>query len=97
MKKFDSFVEIRCPFCGNVTLLSVVEEDFQKWQGGALIQDAMPYMDRESRETLISGICLECQKDVFDDDEDFLDEDWDDDCDDECGFDPYEGCYTFDC
>lgn len=30
------------------------------------------------------------------------DDDWDDDWDDEpdvdeCGFDPYEGCYTYDC
>ena len=27
-------------------------------------------------------------------------DDWDDepaDIDDDCGFDPYEGCYTFDC
>lgn len=23
-------------------------------------------------------------------------DDWDD-CDDDCGFDPYEGCYTYDC
>lgn len=22
---------------------------------------------------------------------------WYDDADDECGFDPYEGCYTYDC
>lgn len=28
------------------------------------------------------------------------DDDWDDepgDIDDDCGFDPYEGCYTYDC
>ena len=30
----------------------------------------------------------------YDDDEDY--EDFDDDYD-ECGFDPYEGCYTYDC
>ena len=32
----------------------------------------------------------------WEDDEDYTD--WDDEPDvDECGFDPYEGCYTYDC
>lgn len=30
--------------------------------------------------------------------EDKYEQDWDDEPDvDECGFDPYEGCYTYDC
>ena len=39
----------------------------------------------------------------YDSDKEFYDEDdyeqeWDDEPDvDECGFDPYEGCYTYDC
>lgn len=33
--------------------------------------------------------------DYVDDDEDSPY--WDDDCDYEAGFDPYEGCYTYDC
>jgi hypothetical protein len=104
MKNRDAWVKVTCPLCGNVTLLAVVEEDFRAWEEGALIQNVMPYMDATERETLISGLCCECQghmfKDPFDDDEDFIDEDWDgepDDIDDDCGFDPYEGCFTFDC
>lgn len=31
-----------------------------------------------------------------DDDPVYENEDWEDDVD-ECGFDPYEGCYTYDC
>ena len=104
MKNRDSMVQVTCPFCGNVTLLPVNTEDFNAWQAGALIQDVMPYMEPAERETLISGLCDECQgrmfKDPFDDDEDFIDEDWDDEPDDidsDEGFDPYEGCFTFDC
>lgn len=37
----------------------------------------------------------EYEKDDYEDD---YEQDWDDEPDvDECGFDPYEGCYTYDC
>lgn len=29
--------------------------------------------------------------------QDWLDENWENSLDDELGFDPYEGCYTYDC
>ena len=95
MKNRDAWVKVTCPLCGNVTLLAVVEEDFRAWEEGALIQNVMPYMDATERETLISGLCEVCQGNFFsgDDDEDFEP----DDIDDDCGFDPYEGCFTFDC
>lgn len=41
----------------------IVEYDiveYKAWQKGALIQDAMPNMSAEDRETLISGICPSC-------------------------------------
>lgn len=94
MKNRDAWVKVTCPLCGNVTLLAVVEEDFKAWEEGALIQNVMPYMDATERETLISGLCEVCQGNFFsDEDEDFEP----DDIDDDCGFDPYEGCFTFDC
>lgn len=94
MKNRDAWVKVTCPLCGNVTLLAVVEEDFRAWEEGALIQNVMPYMDATERETLISGLCEVCQGNFFsDEDEDFEP----DDIDDDCGFDPYEGCFTFDC
>ena len=94
MKNRDAWVKVTCPLCGNVTLLAVVEEDFKAWEDGALIQNVMPYMDATERETLISGLCEVCQGNFFsDEDEDFEP----DDIDDDCGFDPYEGCFTFDC
>lgn len=96
MKNRDAWVKVTCPLCGNVTLLAVVEEDFRAWEEGALIQNVMPYMDATERETLISGLCEVCQGNFFSDEEE--DEDFEpDDIDDDCGFDPYEGCFTFDC
>lgn len=42
-------------------------------------------------------LCPICEdNDWVDEDEDFLDEDWEDDVD-ETGFDPYMGDYSYDC
>ena len=60
---------------------------------GVLIQNAMPYLPANVREMLISGLCDDCQAEMFSIPED----DEPDDIDDDCGFDPYEGCFTYDC
>lgn len=99
MKNRDAIVTVTCPFCGETTLVTVNREDFTAWENGELIQNAMPYMDAGERETLISGLCPECQSKMFQSSEDD-DEDWDDEPDDidsDEGFDPYEGCFTYDC
>lgn len=41
-------------------------EDFGSWTNGTLIQDAMPYLDTEVREFLISGMSIEEQQSFFD-------------------------------
>ena len=90
-----------CPFCGHANEVAVNEADYWDWQDGALIQDAFPYLSADEREMLISGICPACwEKDIRgtlweDEDEEDL-EDWEDDVD-ECGYNPYMGCYDFDC
>lgn len=56
-----------CPFCGSTNVITVDAEAYFAWQSGELIQNAMPNLDASSREMLISGICLECQKDIFGD------------------------------
>jgi hypothetical protein len=63
---------------------------------GALIQNVMYYLPSADREVLISGLCYECQDEMFHCPED-EDDDEPDDIDDDCGFDPYEGCFTYDC
>lgn len=94
---FDAEVVVVCPFCGKATTIQVVGKDFYAWKfEGVLIQNAMPYLPANVRETLISGLCDECQEKMFssfEEEEDFEP----DDIDDDCGFDPYEGCFTYDC
>lgn len=46
-----------CPVCDKVTSLNLFKEDYERWQGGDLIQRVFPYMTRIERETLISGVC----------------------------------------
>ena len=90
---FDAEVDVVCPFCGKTTTIQVVGEDFYAWKfEGALIQNAMPYLPANVRETLISGLCDECQEKMFS-----SSEEEDSEPDDDCGFDPFEGCFTYDC
>jgi len=83
-----------CPFCGHINEIGVNEDDYWDWQDGELVQNAFPYLSADEREVLISGLCYDCQSDLFEDDE----EDWDGDSwDAEIGYNPYEGCYDWDC
>lgn len=92
---FDAEVVVVCPFCHKATTIQVVEEDYLAWKyDGVLIQNAMPYLPANVREMLISGLCDDCQAEMFS----IPEEDFEpDDIDDDCGFDPYEGCFTYDC
>ena len=85
-----------CPFCGHSNEVAVNEADYWDWQDGALVQDAFPYLTADEREMLISGICPTCWAKTFGDDDEEDSEDWEDDVD-ECGYNPYMGCYDFDC
>ena len=94
-----------CPICGHAHEIEVNEDDYDDWKDGVLLaQDAFPYLPSDEREMLISGICPTCWDGMFgfgdNEDEEVDEEDYADDCDSwdaEVGFDPYEGCYTFDC
>ena len=89
-------VKTTCPICHCDTYLQVDAKEYARWQAGELIQVAMPDLDADEREMLISGICPTCWEDMFgdeDEDEEYLPEP--DDLD--FGFDPYLGDYTWDC
>lgn len=43
------------PNTGNKMTLKLAEEDFSNWESNMLIQRAMPYLDSDEREFLISG------------------------------------------
>ena len=59
----------QCRFCGKEVEVEVPIVGYWKWQEGELIQYAMPEVDMDTREYLISGMCPECQKDFFGEDE----------------------------
>lgn len=89
-----------CPMCGKAYELTVPTDGYFAWRvEGALVQDAFPEMSASDREMLISGICEECQEDIFGDDFEESDDwpDWDDDYDYDFGYDPYLGYNTYDC
>ena len=78
----------KCPWCGEEHEVEVPFEGYLAWKHGELIQVAMPQLSADEREMLISGVCPECWKKAFSyEEEDDL----------EMGFDPYAGCYSFDC
>jgi hypothetical protein len=54
-----------CPFCGNEHGVEVNLAQFEKWQNGELIQNAMPTLSAAEREQLISGVCPNCQAKFF--------------------------------
>lgn len=74
-----------CPFCGTPTTVNCRESEWLAYENGALAQDAFPEMDLHTRETLISGMCPDCQSKFFE-----VEDDWD--CDGEC-----DVCTDFDC
>lgn len=103
MTNLDSMIICSCPICGKEYGVYVNGEDYFNWScKGVLAQYAFPYLSANERESLISGLCSECWDDMFGSDEeedaDYApeDEDWDDTYL-ELGFNPYEGCYDWDC
>ena len=55
----------KCVICHRFVEIKMFAEGYKKYIEGALIQDAFPDMRIADREFLISGICEDCQKDIF--------------------------------
>ena len=58
-------VAITCPFCGENHAVEVNLAQYEAWQNGELIQNAMPNLTPTEREQLISGLCPKCQAEIF--------------------------------
>ena len=58
-------VAITCPFCGADHAVEVNLAQYEAWQNGELIQNAMPYVTQTEREQLISSVCPKCKADKF--------------------------------
>lgn len=53
-------ISTNCPLCGTESTVFVEKEDMDKWDEGALVQNAFPYLTAGEREVLISGVCTPC-------------------------------------
>jgi len=62
-------IERESPFSGNknTMALEVTEEQIAAWQGGELIQRAMPNLTADEREFLMTGITAEEWENTFGD------------------------------
>lgn len=59
-------INVRCRFCGQISILTVHEKDFRRYQSGNhLIQNVFPYLSAEERELLISKMCGVCWAKTF--------------------------------
>ena len=61
--RFD--VDLTCPLCGANHAVEVNLAQYEAWQSGELIQNAMPNLTSTEREQLISGLCPKCQAEMF--------------------------------
>ena len=62
-------ISVQCRECKKRFVISVVKQDYEDWRQGLLIQKAFPYLSADIRELLISGICPECWKEMFGDED----------------------------
>ncbi len=58
--KFDTCFAINCRMCNSQNFVKVVESDFNAWRNGEFIQNALPYLDANQRELLMTQICGTC-------------------------------------
>ena len=54
-----------CPFCHTPQTKEFDEVQYRKYEAGARIQDAMPYVSADDREFVITGICPKCWNSTF--------------------------------
>jgi hypothetical protein len=67
--EFDTTFRITCKMCNRVHFVSLFESDFESWQNGKLIQNALPYLNVDQRELLQTQICGTCFDMMFSDED----------------------------
>lgn len=62
----ETILKTTCFVCGKVSEVRVpTKQFFDKYCKGSAVQDAFPEMSVEDRELIVSGMCKECQKVYF--------------------------------
>ena len=59
-------VEGECRRCGEKHCIGMERSEWEAWLKGELIQRAMPKLDSDARELLLSGLCGKCFDSIFD-------------------------------
>ena len=61
-------IKINCSYCDHGSMdITFQTEDFAKWQDGAYVQDAFPYLSADEREMFLSQCCPDCWEIFFPD------------------------------
>ena len=61
MLPVTTVVTVPCHFCKELQKIeNIPVQGFANWQNGELIQNALPELNTDQRELLISGICPKC-------------------------------------
>ena len=58
-------VHTKCPECGKTDTIAVSAAGYNAWQGGELIQRALPELSADAREQFITGYCSACWDKLF--------------------------------
>tara|TARA_R100000963_G_C4580705_1_gene61790 strand:+ start:340 stop:573 length:234 start_codon:yes stop_codon:yes gene_type:complete len=59
-----------CRTCGSEETITVETKDLHDWKNGTVIQEAMPYLNSDQREMMISHTCSVCWDKLFPEDSD---------------------------
>ena len=68
--RYKVYVTKNCPHCKKNGMLTIWEDDMQRYLNGAYAQDAFPDLLAPIREQIISGTHPECWNEIFKDYED---------------------------
>lgn len=63
-------IKRKCIQCGGISVITLDEEKFMRWQKGELVQRVFPEMSKEDREVLVSGTHPRCWKILFEGEDD---------------------------
>ena len=63
-----------CPCCGTLNHTHALQAEWDVYMAGALAQDAFRSLSATDRETVISGLCADCQATFFAEDDEEVDD-----------------------
>ena len=86
-----------CPMCHRDHVAIVENDDYELYCSGEPVSKCFPYIPAAERERFITGICPDCWDRMFPPEEDDDEDEYFEDEVDETGFNPYMGCYDYDC